>query len=88
MPGFIVRYEQESLTQYQAKDLLGLLRKARDDFYSTSVLLRNFHEDNVVNGFMVQQIGERLEYPISMLTDLCGIFGDYKPQVSESSTDC
>ena len=46
VPGFIVRYEQETLTEHRAADLLGLLRKARDDFHTTSTLLQNFHEDN------------------------------------------
>ena len=80
IPGFITRYEEEALTKYRAENLLELLRKARDDFYLTSTFMRNFHEDNQINGFMIQQIGERLDYPIRMLNDLCGIFADYKSQ--------
>lgn len=79
VPGFITLREEEAVTNYRVKNLLELLRKARDDFYLTSIFLRSFHEDNEINGFMVQQIGERLDYPIRMLNDLCGIFADYKP---------
>jgi len=78
VPAFITRHEEEALTKYRTKNLLELLRKARDDFYLTSILMQNFHEDNEINGFTVQQIGERLDYPIRMLNDLCGIFADYK----------
>ena len=85
VPGFITRYEEEALAKYRAENLLELLRKARDDFYLTSTIMRNFHEDNEINGFMIQQMGERLDYPIRMLNDLCGIFADYKPQTPESS---
>jgi len=85
VPGFIVRYEQETLTEHRAADLLGLLRKARDDFHTTSTLLQNFHEDNLIDGFTVQQIGESLDHPLRMLNELCGIFADYKPLASEPS---
>ena len=88
VPGFITRYEDEALAKYRAENLLALLRKARDDFYLTSTFMRNFHEDNEINGFMIQQMGERLDYPIRMLNDLCGIFADYKPQTSEPNPDC
>ena len=80
MPGFIVRCERETLEQHQVPDLVEFLRKARNDFHLTSVFLQSFPEDSVLNGFFVQQVGERLAYPISMLNELRSIFADYTPQ--------
>ena len=77
VPGFIVRCEREALEQHQVPDLVEFLRKARNDFHLTSVFLQNFPEDSELKGFFVQQIGERLTYPIGMLNDLCSIFADY-----------
>ena len=79
VPGFIVRCERETLEQHQVPDLVEFLRKARNDFHLTSVFLQNFPEDSELNGFFVQQVGERLAYPINMLNELCSIFADYKP---------
>jgi len=80
VPGHIVKDERQALNEHQAKNLLDFLQKARDEFYITSLLLRNFADCSNVAGDTLQQIGEHLIRPIDMLTWLCSIFADYHPQ--------
>ena len=80
IPAFMLKVEQETLKEHRADNLLDLLLKAYQSFYITSFLLRNFRDDEDVNGFTIQQIGEQLAYPLKILNRLCAIFGDYYPQ--------
>ncbi len=80
VPGFMVLEEREILGQYQAEDVVDLIRKARDDFSITSLFMRRFNDDYCIDGFTVQHIGEIMHRPIVMLNKVCSILADYEPQ--------
>ena len=80
VPGFMVLEEREILETYQAEDVVDLIRKARDDFSTTSLFMRRFSDDFSIDGFTVQHIGEIMHRPIVMLNKACSILADYEPQ--------
>lgn len=83
---YIVREEKALLAAYHAEDWQELFYMARNRFETIYNLMRHFHEEEVVNGFLLQQIAQNLmAQPLEMLTRLCSLVADFRaPEAKES----
>ena len=76
---YILKEEQALLAAYQAEDWQELFQVARGRFETICTLMRHFHEDQEINGFLLQQIAENLMLPnLELLNRLCSLVADFR----------
>lgn len=76
---YILKEEQALLAAYQAEDWQELFQVARGRFETICTLMRHFHEDQEISGFLLQQIAENLMLPnLELLNRLCSLVADFR----------
>jgi len=85
IPGFAVKKEREMLQLLKAESWQDILDTIYDQLYTVALLMQHFKADKEIDGFSIQQMGNALMAPLTMLNSLCSLVVEFQPVPEDSS---